>query len=135
MDIIYVSLGICLCSYIRWRFGLVDIMDAFLAMFICYVGYRVVSRIRVIDCVFEKIGEHSMNMFMMHTFINGYYFSDFIYSFKYPIIIVIILLIITLIISICIEKMKKILNYSLLEQKITRKTIDFILKIEESCNA
>ena len=52
------------------------------------------------------VGKHSMNMYLIHTFIFGYFFHDFIYSFKYPILIFIVLLIVSLLLSIAIEFLK-----------------------------
>lgn len=33
------------------------------------------------------VGKHSMNMYLMHTFVFCYFFEDFIYGFNYPIVI------------------------------------------------
>jgi membrane-bound acyltransferase YfiQ involved in biofilm formation len=55
----------------------------------------------------EFIGIHSFNIFLFHTFIYYYYFPDFIYSFKNPLLIFTVLLGICLIISMGIEAFKK----------------------------
>jgi len=46
------------------------------------------------------LGEYSMPMWMTHTFFSAYLFHDFIYGFKYPLLIYIVLIIISLIVSI-----------------------------------
>ena len=57
-------------------------------------------------------GAYSMNMFLMHTFVRGYYFKAFSYSFKYPIIILAVLVIDTLLFSVCLEWMKNVSGYN-----------------------
>jgi len=59
----------------------------------------------------EFIGIHSFNIFLFHTFIYYYYFPDFIYSFKYPVLILAVLLVICLIISVGIESFKKKIGF------------------------
>ncbi len=60
----------------------------------------------------EFIGIHSFNIFLFHTFIYYYYFPDFIYSFKYPVLIFAVLLGICLIISMGIEKLKEVIGFN-----------------------
>lgn len=64
------------------------------------------------------LGKHSMNMYMLHTFVCGYFFKDFIYGFKYPILIFFVLLVITLGLSVIIEYIKKICLFYVLQNKI-----------------
>ena len=61
--------------------------------------------------VLTYLGKHSMNMYLVHTFIFLYYFGDFIYQFKYPILIVLALLITSLAVSIAIEQLKKCISF------------------------
>lgn len=51
-----------------------------------------------------QMGRLSMPMWMIHTFFSAYLFSDFIYSFRYPIIIYIVLILITYISSLVIHR-------------------------------
>ena len=65
--------------------------------------------------LFIFLGRHSMNMYMVHTFIFAYFFHDFIYGFKYPIFIFVALLLSSLAVSIVLEYGKRRLGlYSLL---------------------
>lgn len=52
-----------------------------------------------------------MNIFLFHTFIYYYWFRDFIYSSRNPIIIYILLLAICLVISFTLEYIKKIIRF------------------------
>ena len=56
---------------------------------------------------FAFIGRHSFNIFLFHTFIYYYYFSEFIYKFHYPVLIFAVLLGVCLIISVGIETLKR----------------------------
>jgi peptidoglycan/LPS O-acetylase OafA/YrhL len=67
------------------------------------------------------LGKHSINIYMIHTFIFYYWFSRFIYSFKYPALIFVGLLAICLIISIILEYGKKAVNLSTLINNVNKK--------------
>lgn len=62
------------------------------------------------------IGRHSMNIFLFHTFIFCFWFRDFIYASRNPIIIFSLLLGICLIISIVLEYIKKYTIYRLMKK-------------------
>lgn len=68
--------------------------------------------------ILEFFGRHSMNIFLIHSFIRGGYMADFTYSFKHFALIVIILFTISLLISIVLEYCKKIIKIDLLVDKI-----------------
>ena len=59
------------------------------------------------------LGKHSMNIFLFHTFIFYFWFQDFVYSSRIPIIIFLTLLAICLPISIVLEWIKKYTIYKL----------------------
>ena len=62
--------------------------------------------------VLEFIGVHSFNIFLFHTFIYYYYFPNFIYGFKNPLLIFAVLLGICLILSVGIEKLKEKIGFN-----------------------
>ena len=64
------------------------------------------------------IGKHSMNMYLMHTFIFAYFLYDFIYGFKYPVLIFGVLLLTSLLLSIVIGFLKGKIGFYRLQQKI-----------------
>lgn len=47
------------------------------------------------DNTLMHFGKHSMNMWLIHTFFCFYFFHDWIYSFRYPLLIYLILLALT----------------------------------------
>lgn len=66
----------------------------------------------------QFIGKHSMNMYLTHTFIFGYFFHDFIYGLGYPILMFLALFGISLLISVVIEFAKNKLGFYRLQGKI-----------------
>jgi hypothetical protein len=65
---------------------------------------------RLFHNIFYKLGQYSMPMWMTHTFFAVYLFQDFIYGFKYPLLIWIILITISYLGSIPILKIGNRIN-------------------------
>lgn len=110
------TLGFCGMIGIRMATGVefVSTVDAFATVFICLIVIVCKNKIIKVNFLLEKIGEHSMNLFLMHTFIKAYYFPNIIYSWKYPILIIMALLLVTMFLSIVIERVKKAICYDVL---------------------
>ena len=93
-----------------------------------FVVLAVVSLCRVTGRRFvamQYVGKHSMNMYLTHTFIFGYFFTDFIYGFKYPILIFLALFTTSLLLSICIEFVKRRIGF----YKLLNKVVDIINRV------
>ncbi len=60
--------------------------------------------------VFYKLGLNSMPMWMTHTFFAVYLFQDFIYGFKYPLLIWLVLIALSYLVSIPILKIGNRIN-------------------------
>lgn len=86
------------------------LFDALLAT-ILIISYKSISLPNIISKPLEFCGKHSMNIFLFHTFIYYYWFQDFIYSSRNPIIIYVLLLAICLVISFVLEYIKKIIRF------------------------
>ena len=56
-----------------------------------------------IKSVFIKLGEHSMNMWLIHTWLCYYLFREFIYGFKYPLLIYLVLILISYALSLIVN--------------------------------
>jgi peptidoglycan/LPS O-acetylase OafA/YrhL len=82
-------------------------IDAFLAVIIALMIILFLRKMTVINYIVKFLGKHSINIYLIHTFIYAYFFEEFIYSFKYPILIFVVLLISTLGISMLFEWLKK----------------------------
>lgn len=86
-----------------------------------FIALAVVSLCRITKRRFEAmqyVGRHSMNMYLTHTFIFGYFFHDFIYGFKFPILIFLALFATSLLLSICIEFVKRRIGFYRLQGKV-----------------
>lgn len=94
---------------------------------ICIAALSVLlfTNIPVIGTAMEYIGKHSMNMYFVHSFVKYYYFRDFSYSFRYPLLIIFVLVIDTLIFSIVLEKIKKIISLTKFEEMITKRIMNW----------
>ena len=87
-----------------------QIADGLLCMGMALLIYKInwSNRLRK---VLETLGKHSMNMFLIHTFIFYYWFTDIIYVTRNPLLIFLSLLAISLLISIIIEKSKQLVRF------------------------
>lgn len=93
-------------------------VDTFFGFTIILIGKDFLSKSNYFNKYMVIIGKHSFNIFLFHTFIYAFYFTDFIYLSRCPPIIFLVLLISCLFISLVLEKMKQILNIYILYQKI-----------------
>ena len=89
-----------------------------------YYCYEFVVSIPGIRQILMFFGKHSMNIFLLHTFIRHYWFPEFTYSFRYFALISLVLFAVSLGASIVIEGIKKLIGYD--------KLLNFVVKkIEE----
>lgn len=105
--------------YIRlnnWRTGGSGV-DGFLTLALILILILTMRNIKIITPVLRYFGKHSMNIFMVHAFIFYYFYPDFIYSFRYPVLIFIVLISCSLCVSILIEYCKKIIGVYKFENK------------------
>ena len=87
-----------------------------------------VSRIKPLAIILEFLGKHSMNIFLIHTFLFKYFFREFIYQFKYTLLIWLALICASLICSILIKLVYNLLKLDALKTKCIKK-IDMIYGI------
>lgn len=92
--------------------------DSIFAFSIVLFSYLIISKIPIISSILFLLGKHSANIFMFHTFIFEYYFSSFIYGFKYSLLIYFVMIIVCLAISVTLEFIKKKIKYDKLFAKI-----------------
>ena len=104
---------IALAALSGWRFSLVSpkhIVDAMLCAGMAIFIYKLPLE-NWIGHVFAELGKHSMNMFLIHTFIFYFWFRDFIYITRNPLLIFLSLLLISYLASLIIEKIKKSMGF------------------------
>lgn len=98
-----------------------EIHFGIIPMFIMMYLYEFFIDIPVLKNILQFLGKHSMNIFLIHTFIRATYMENFIYSRGNFIKIAFVLLGISLVISIVLELFKKLIKYD----KLTNKLIEF----------
>lgn len=104
------------CLY-RFKSGRAYLWDAAITS----IGVFLYSMLNIKPAVIKVmtfIGKHSSNIFMFHTFIYSYYFHNFIYWSRNPLLIILTLLSSCILISMLIEWLKKRLHFYSLLQKI-----------------
>lgn len=69
--------------------------------------YSMIEWSKTVKRVMAFLGKHSMNIFLFHTFIFSFWFKDFVYASRNPILIFLTLLLSCLVISIVLEQIKK----------------------------
>lgn len=87
-------------------------------VFICLFRYCII-RIPVVKSILKFLGEHSMTIFLSHTFLRQNYLNDFIYSKGNFIVIFIVLLALSLALALVLDLIKKLLKYDELIKKLT----------------
>lgn len=88
--------------------------------FICFFRFCII-RIPGLNKILEFLGNHSMTIFLTHTFIRQYYLRDFVYSFKHFMLIFAVLLVLSVALALVLDFIKKLCKYDLLINKITAK--------------
>lgn len=79
---------------------------------IVLLSYMLISKIKFLDKILEKIGKVSGKIFMFHTFLQINYLHDFVYSFKYALIIFLFFLFLCYLIAKLLEFIQKITGYN-----------------------
>lgn len=82
--------------------------------------YKLLRIPRFVSAPLAFLGKHSFNIFLFHTFIFAFYFHDFIYWSRNPILICITLLVFCVVISIMIEWMRKALRIDQLQDYLIK---------------
>ena len=112
--------GIIFLGEMCWQIGHYWILDAVIALFFAIlVSY--IGRIPLVSTLLSRLGKHSMNIFLTHSFLFYYYCRGFIYGFHYPILIYLALLLTSLALSIVIELLKKAIRFEKLEKAVIAK--------------
>lgn len=109
-----------------------EFSDNILPVYVIYYCYEFITDIPVLRQILVFLGKHSMNIFLMHTFIRYYYLKDFVYSFKHFILINLVVIGLSIFVSIALEFLKKATKYNRLMDIIIQK---ITLKEQKRCEA
>ena len=103
---IYILIALILLIAVRCIFDTSAVHIFYVVTFIAL--FLSISRWSFIDKSLSFLGTYSMNMWFIHTCICYYLFKDFIYGFKYPIIIYTVVVVLSLIFAIFVTKIANI---------------------------
>lgn len=106
---IVVSL-LLLCLMRNFCGNLTFIVDTLICVGLSLLLYRI-KLPEWLSGVMANLGKHSMNIFLFHTFIFLYWFRDYIYITRNPLLIFLSLLLSCWIISVVIEFIKNIIGF------------------------
>lgn len=98
-----------------------EFSDNIVPAFLVYYLYDFITDIPVLRQILIFLGKHSMNMFLIHTFIRLTFLKSFVYSFRHFILVTLVVVIISLVLSIIVELLKKVSGYNKLIEKIQNK--------------
>lgn len=76
--------------------------------------FSLLHRFSWVDKILMELGKRSTSIWLIHTYFCYYLFQNFIYSFKYPIIIFIVLMTISWMCAIVIDKLNLIIQKALI---------------------
>lgn len=88
-----------------WSYIVIIFISAFVIpynffySFLLIIGLSQLQLSKIVKNSLYKLGNQSMNMWMIHSWFCYHLFSDFIYSFKYPLIIFVVLTLLSYLLS------------------------------------
>lgn len=104
------------------------LLNGLLPLAVIVYSYEFIFNIPIIRGILKFLGRHSLNIFLVHTFIRYNWFNDFTYSLTYAFLIVIFLLVSSSIISVVIEYIKTVIKLdsfaNFIEKRIITKIIN-----------
>lgn len=110
-----------------------DIKWGIIPVFVIYYCYEFIIDLPILRSVLIYLGRHSMNIFLVHTFIRYYYLSDLNYGFEHFLLINVFLLASSLVLSHAIEGLKSVLRYEKWMSRLTQfanRQIDRVYSVE-----
>lgn len=87
--------------------------DSFYAFFVILLILQFPYQNRMWGAFLANLGRHSMPMWMCHTFLSIYLFPNFIYGFRYPLLIFVVLTALSYAISIVVHRITVIIESAL----------------------
>lgn len=87
--------------------------DSFYAFFVILLILQFPYQNRMWGAFLANLGRHSMPMWMCHTFLSIYLFPNFIYGFRYPLLIFMVLTALSYVISIVVHRITVIIESAL----------------------
>ena len=102
-----------------WRMSRLSpkhIVDAMLCVGMAFLIHKQALE-NWVGAILALLGKHSMNMFLIHTFIFYFWFTDYIYITRNPLLILLSLMVSSLLCSVAIERVKNMVGFYKLLQR------------------
>lgn len=119
-----------LMYYIRIRDridgNITEVRDGIVPLYVIFYSYTILFPIKPLKKFLRFMGRHSMNIFLTHTFIQLYFFGDFIYSFKNAYLITLVLWATSLALALAISGLQKLVRFDNLTAKLRQWVCDRI---------
>lgn len=129
IEFLILFMGCIACFFIRRSSSaskLIWLWDSIIPVYIIYFLWRYILN-HLLSKMFTFLGKHSMNIFLVHTFIRAIWGNSWTYSFKWFLLIAFMLLINSLIVSIILEYIKQKIHWEqVLQYLIVRLSINSI---------
>lgn len=88
-------------------------------LFVAFVVYGL-RYLKFVYSFFSMLGKHSANIYWTHQFIFYFWFPDFIFSPRNPLLIFMLLLTVSLLASIVVEKLKNAIGFYVFQERLCR---------------
>lgn len=88
-------------------------------LFVAFVVYGL-RYLKFVYSLFSILGKHSANIYWTHQFIFYFWFPDFIFSPRNPLLIFILLLTVSLFVSVAIEKLKNAIGFYVIQERLCK---------------
>jgi membrane-bound acyltransferase YfiQ involved in biofilm formation len=102
-------------------------IDAVLSVNAVLLSMMLIRNIPHLNSLLQYLGKHSINMYLIHTFVFYFRFDRFIYSFEYPALIFATLVCISLSVSVLLELLKKVIRLPVRIKAINKKIDNFFI--------
>ena len=86
-------------------------MVGLLAFLLILLAYSILEHMKPVRSVLIYLGNHSGDMFFIHTFFRGIWFEGWLYSFKHALLIELVLVAVTLLCSHFLDLVRRVIRY------------------------
>ncbi len=116
LKVIWTFIFLVLAMYIRktdWGIRYLEYpLVTLVAFLVILLAYSVLDHLPLLRRFFIYLGNHSGDMFYIHTFFRGIWFEGWLYSFRHALLIEVVLVIVTLLCSHFLDLVRKWSHYS-----------------------
>lgn len=107
--------------------GITWVFEAIAAAVICWGAQLLSQNPNKLLFVF---GKHSMNIFLLHTFIYKYFFKEAVAFGEHFVLVLLLLAVYSLVVSVAIERLKAVIGYNELFSRISSCVASTVLRFE-----